>query len=178
MEEEGGSILIYILFGIAYIILQVVGAKKSKKPRRPVPPQTIPDMEELPDDATWEDETAETPVPDASSPHAPVPSPPETVTVTEMVKEPVTIPAAPFSYDDDITQDYFERARGERKPDSFGKVWEKIAKKAEALRNTSADTADMTSESGVLDDFDARKAILYAEILRPKFDGDQEADRF
>ena len=61
MEEEGGSILIYILFGIAYIILQVVGAKKSKKPRRPVPPQTIPDMEELPDDATWEDETVGTP---------------------------------------------------------------------------------------------------------------------
>ena len=36
----------------------------------------------------------------------------------------------------------------------------------------------MTAGTGVLEDFDARKAILYAEILRPKFDGDQEADRF
>lgn len=177
MEEEGGSILIYILFGIAYIILQAVGAKKSKKPRRPVPPQTIPDMEELPDDATWEDETVRTPDPGTSVPETPVSSQPMPSQPVP-APEPETVPAAPFSYDDDITQDYFERVRGERKPDTFGKVWEKIAKKAEALRNTSADTADMTSESGVLDDFDARKAILYAEILRPKFDGDQETDRF
>lgn len=177
MEEEGGSILIYILFGIAYIILQVVGAKKSKKPRRPVPPQTIPDMEELPDDATWEDETVGTPDPGTSVPETPVSSQPMPSQPVP-APEPETVPAAPFSYDDDITQDYFERARGERKPDSFDHVWEKIAKKAEALRNTSTDSADMTNGAGVLDDFDARKAILYAEILRPKFDGDQETDRF
>ena len=114
MEEEGGSILIYILFGIAYIVLQVVGAKKGKKPAHPpVPPQTIPDLEDsedLPQDATWEeDEKSGMPVPPMPVPDRPVPVP-----------EPETVTAAPFSYDDDITQDYFERARAEQKPENPG----------------------------------------------------------